>query len=153
MAPKPRGCGAAGPAGSQSLRSEQGRPSLRARAPPRRSARAPSSSGDAQWGRAAAAPSAGRRISPPAEPRTPTSALRAQLLHGARLAAERRAARSRGGGRAAHPAERTWRLWLWCFCRAAARCCQAAPFSPARHGCSLRAPGCGRVGPVCLRPP
>lgn len=55
---------------------------------------------DALCGRAAAAPSSERRTSAPREPRTPTSAPRAQLLRRARTCqSEWRAARSPGGSR------------------------------------------------------
>ncbi|XP_070322564.1 EGF-like and EMI domain-containing protein 1 [Odocoileus virginianus] len=54
----------------------------------------------------------------PREPRTPTSAPRAQLLHGARTCGAGVARGAQPGWRLEplRPAEMTRRLWLWCFC-------------------------------------
>ncbi|XP_017905763.1 PREDICTED: uncharacterized protein LOC108636358 [Capra hircus] len=112
------GCGAAGLAGSQSLRSEQGRPSLRPErhpgVPPARSSSSVMPSGAELLPR----PPQGDASHRAREPRTPTSALRAQLLHWARTCGAGVARGAQQGWRLEplHPAEMTWRLWLWCFC-------------------------------------
>lgn len=154
MAPRLRGCGAAGPAGSQSLRSEQGRPSLRPErhpgVPPARSSSSVMPSGAELLPRPSAGDASHRAASPAHQPPCELN-----FCTGLGLAEPGGARRAAGGGGWSRSTPRRGPGDCGSGASAlgwppAGR--QAAPFSSGQAcKCSPRAPGCGESRP-CAPP-